>query len=122
MAEQHGLWPTYDERAFGYRPGQWKEWKRQWQEAGAWLGDNRGSMSEEQREEWHRQQDERVARALKAKEQGLVSTNRSETTHDRFYAIINASREVLTDEQEEVLSKYNRWLGFVEFPYEITGV
>jgi hypothetical protein len=122
MAEQHGMWPTYDERAFGYRPGQWKEWKRQWQEAGAWLGDNRGSMTEEAREEWHARQDERVERAKAAKAQGLVTTSQSETLHDRFYGIINASREVLTDEQEELLSKYSQWLSVVEYPLEITGV
>jgi len=118
-----------DERLFGWTDEQWKEWKKLWRENGAYLGDSRRKMSDEERAEWYRKQDEvternrRVERALEAKEQGLVGNSYSETTHDRFYGIIRESERVmvLTPEQEETAQKFNRWLEHVEDASEVTG-
>jgi transposase-like protein len=107
----HGMWREYDERAFGYTKGQWKEWKRQWQEAGAYLGDARGSESESERERRHARMNE-----LEVSEKATLER------HNAFQRIIEDSSDVLTTDQEADVEQFIAWLDTVEEGYEFEGI
>lgn len=94
-------------------------------------------MTEEEREEGKSGQEAnahkaRVQRALESKGRELPSNlqgnawegvrNRSEQLHEDFYSIINESRDILTDEQENIVEGFKNWLSTIEEPFEITGV